>query len=207
MATQKPPGYNNYGAPIGTPPPPFDPLRFFQQVMAGFYNKPVAQAPDYTSLINQYMGPWQKLYEQQIANLESNQSTARSLAEKNAELAKERLNIAHNDAVLAIQHALGAQGLTDSGDMGYRMHRENKLYNNALSMNANSLASYLNNLAQQMQSQQLAGQQQLQSERQSLLPWLAQNYPATTTYPNRWGYMPAAPAQSTPFSTIAGGWS
>lgn len=158
---------------------------WFPQIYS-WLNAPVVNTPDYASLINQQVAPYQTLYDQQMQQLQSSIDAQKGFAQKAYDITGAGYSEAHADAARQIVNSLAARGMLNSGDRGWLLSKENRRYGRQTALAKNSLAQYLSGLMFQLQNAQTAGAGQLAGYRQQAANYVQQAYPATVTHPNSW---------------------
>lgn len=138
------------------PPIPGVPTQHMPQmghIPTGSLNGGGWQFPDYTSLLNQWMNPYQNLYnssqQQALAWLNSQSQIAQNRFNQGDTSTMARLKDTHEQALQGIVNSLAARGILHSGENKYQTGLENERYKRAEYDASNQLLDYLSGLQQQ----------------------------------------------------------
>lgn len=180
------PGFGTGGAP---PPPPTGitpwaaspPNIIAAAVNAS--NNPVTQIPDYASLLNQYMSPYQDMVNQQLAMLQEQMNKQSGFAQDEYGINSDIASGQHKDALREIINMLASRGMLESGDKKWRTNKENTRYKQQTGLLQNALNRYLYGLQSSYQNASMSANSGLAAQRAQLGWQLEQMYPPTA-YPS-----------------------
>ncbi len=133
--------------------------------------------------MDQYIGPYQSIADQQLAAMQEAQDKQAGFAREAYGINSDSYKEAHTDALRNIVNSLAARGMLQSGDRGWLRAKENRRYQRQSGLAANSLAAYLAGLASSMQQARFSSQAGLAQQRLGLSQWLPQAFPTTVTHP------------------------
>lgn len=150
--------------------------------------------PDWTSLLNTYLQPYQSIHDAQIAALTGRVGAQSQLAKQRFSgsdtSTMARLGDEHADLARRIVNTLAGQGLYDSGARQWQQNREALRFKRAQTDASNQLLDYLTGLQSGLADARFQGLLGLQNQKMSLASMLGSLYqptvnpaPVTRLYP------------------------
>lgn len=134
--------------------------------------QPTVTQPDWQKLLDQYMQPYQSIYDAQMAALQQRIAAQSQLANQRFSgsdtSTMARLSDEHSDLARRIVNTLAGQGLYNSGATGFQQGREDLRYKRAQTDASNQLLDYLTGLQNQLADAQYQGQLGLANTRLGL---------------------------------------
>lgn len=185
-----PPDGDPFVAPPTTPPsvPPVVRAPWAGRGAAlGALGAPTITQPNWEELLNQYLAPYQSIYDAQMAALQNRIGAQSQLAKQRFSgsdtSTMARLADEHTDLGRRIVNTLAAQGLFNSGATPFQQKREDLRYKRASTDASNALLDYLTGLQNQLADAQFQGQLGLANQRMSIGSMLPTLYQPTVSAP------------------------
>lgn len=201
--------YNTSGT--GLPPPSGTRSPLAGTNITRALSQPSYTQPDWQQLLDQYLSPYQSMYDAQMKAWQDRVAAQSQLAQQRFQgsdtSTMARLSDEHSDLARRIVNTLAGQGLYNSGATGFQQDRENLRYKRAQTDASNQLLDYLTGLQSQLADQRFQGLLGLQNQRMSIASMLPTMYQPTVNpspLSNIFGTATQPTSTQSPYSSIFG---